>query len=367
MSIKRPKAPAGCYWRGDTLWACAKVRGRRIRWSLSTDDSKIAAQRRKAGKDRAVADVHGDAKRTFVEVMAEWAPWIEARCGAKTVERYACSLDQWAVHLDGKMLDEVTPRFIADAVRARQKEGVTNATIKRDLVAVSSVCNFAIAQGWLDANPTLAAMKATREKRYPIVLPQREHVELVIARCPGMVADMTRVAVATGAREEELFAADPSQIDHNRRQMTLIGKGRGGVKKTRVIDLEPFGGYDLVRALPAYARKPHLFWHSEGEDYKNFASQFSAIVGRTEEWARANGVAFRPFRFHDLRHLHAVNWLKGGGSIYDLQKRLGHSSIKVTEMYLQFLTADEELIVKGLKPAATASAPALKVIAGDKA
>jgi integrase/recombinase XerD len=56
-----------------------------------------------------------------------------------------------------------------------------------------------------------------------------------------------------------------------------------------------------------------------------------------------------------LRHLHAVNWLKDGRSIYDLQKRLGHTSIKTTEGYLQFLTAEEELIVKGLKPAAVAS------------
>jgi hypothetical protein len=29
-------------------------------------------------------------------------------------------------------------------------------------------------------------------------------------------------------------------------------------------------------------------------------------------------------------------------------QRLGHSSIKVTELYLQFLTADEQLVAKGL-------------------
>jgi integrase/recombinase XerD len=346
MSTKRSKVPAGCYWRGDTLWGRVKVRGRTIRWSLQTDDPKIAAQRRKAGKERAVADVHGDAKRSFAEVMAEWAPWIEASdVGLKTVQRYACSLAQWEPFLDGKMLHEVNGRFIADAVQARRKEGVTNATIKRDLVAVSSVFNFAIAQGWCDSNPTLAQMKATKEKHSPIVLPQREHIDLVIARCPGMIADVMRFASATGARQEEILTAHRDQIDHDRRQITVTGKGQ----KTRVIDLNPFDGYEIVRGLAAYARKPFLFWHSQGEDYKNFSSQFAAIVRRTEAWAKTNGIAFRPFRFHDLRHLHAVNWLKAGRSIYDLQKRLGHSSIKVTEVYLDFLTADEELIAKGLK------------------
>jgi len=42
-----------------------------------------------------------------------------------------------------------------------------------------------------------------------------------------------------------------------------------------------------------------------------------------------------------LRHVFAVNYLRAGGSIYDLQQVLGHSSVKVTEMYLAFLTPEE--------------------------
>jgi integrase/recombinase XerD len=63
----------------------------------------------------------------------------------------------------------------------------------------------------------------------------------------------------------------------------------------------------------------------------------------------ANNVPFRPFRFHDLRHLHAVNWLKDGRSIYVLQRRLGHASIKTTEFYCEFLTPEEDMIAKGLR------------------
>ena len=56
---------------------------------------------------------------------------------------------------------------------------------------------------------------------------------------------------------------------------------------------------------------------------------------------------FRRFRFHDLRHRHAVDWLRAGLSIYELQKRLGHTSIKTTEVYTQFLPSDQERAVKG--------------------
>lgn len=134
--------------------------------------------------------------------------------------------------------------------------------------------------------------------------------------------------------------------------MTLIGKGHHGVKKPRVIDLDPFGGYELVERWPAFAGKPHLFWHSDGENYKSFGSNFFKVVGDTAAWAKKNGVPFRRFRFHDLRHLHAVNWLKHGGSIYALSLRLGHTSVQVTEkFYLAYLTPEEALVAKGLVPA----------------
>jgi integrase len=39
----------------------------------------------------------------------------------------------------------------------------------------------------------------------------------------------------------------------------------------------------------------------------------------TVAWAKKNKIDFRPFRFHDLRHLHAGNWLKELCSIYLLR------------------------------------------------
>jgi integrase/recombinase XerD len=161
-------------------------------------------------------------------------------------------------------------------------------------------------------------LKRIRERRDPITLPVRAHVDLVTQRAPGMIGQLIEAAIATGARQAELLTARRDQINHERRQITLPGKGN----KVRGIVGEPFVCYRLLRDLPAFAGTPWLFWHSDGEDYKNFSSQFAAIVARTAAWAKANGVEFRPFRYHDLRHLHAVEWLKDGRSIYDLQQRL---------------------------------------------
>jgi integrase/recombinase XerD len=342
MAAKR-KAPAGCYWRDGVLWGRVKVSGRDIRWSLHTDNPAIARQRREAGKARAVADAfHGDAQRTFLEAMEGWALWIKRRVRPKAVQRYACSLDQMRDWIENKKLSEINGRLIADIIRDRAFRGASNATIKRDLVALSSVVNFAMDQGWIESNPVLPRMKRVKERRDPVVLPVREHIALVIERSPGMIKQIIEAAIRTGARQEELLSARREQVDHERRQLTLIGK-RG---KVRVIDLDPFDGYDLFKSLPAYVGKPFLFWHSDGENYKTFASQFLKIVVRTAKWATGNGVEFRRFRFHDLRHLHAVEWLKSGRSIHDLQRRLGHTSIATTEGYCAYLTVEEERAAK---------------------
>jgi integrase/recombinase XerD len=45
--------------------------------------------------------------------------------------------------------------------------------------------------------------------------------------------------------------------------------------------------------------------------------------------------------------LFAVEALKSGMNIYDLQQHLGHSSVKVTEIYLAHLTPEEKARAKG--------------------
>ena len=145
----------------------------------------------------------------------------------------------------------------------------------------------------------------------------------------------------------------PQDLYHDRRQLTVTGK-RG---RRRTIELDPFEGYELLRALPAYVGSPLLFWHSGGEGYRNFSSQFAAIVNRTAKWAAANGIAFQPFRYHDLRHWHAIHWLKAVRSIYELQHRLGHTSVKTTEVYLRegYLTFEEQQAAKAGTKTGTAA------------
>jgi len=368
---KQRKAPKGCYWRDGTFYARIQTGGQDIRWSLRTDDPKVAASRRKAERDRVIASQRfGDHRRTVSEAIDAWARFIADKIGAKTLRRYTSSLAVLQPNLDGLYLDEIDKKLIGSIVESRRDTPyiptgkkhpikISIATVKRDLTALSSVFDFCVDEGWTQTNPVRdwlnpAGRRKSRlkERRDPIALPDLAHVKMVIERAPGLFAKMILAAVQTGAREDELAKAQRHHFDRDLKQLTIIGKRN----KLRVIELEDAGedfGFELFNNLPVNLETKALFWHRlpEGKQprgqpscrpYSQVATNFRRIMKAVAKQAQKQAQDFRPFAFHHLRHLHAVNWLKSGRSIYVLQGRLGHTSIKTTEMYLAYLTPEEK-------------------------
>ncbi len=368
--MAKRKAPEGCFWRDDILYGRIQTGGQDIKWSLRTDDPAVAKTRRKAERARAVAaQRYGDHRRTFAEAVEAWGPFIAKSVGQKTLARYTSSLSVLQPHLEGLYLDEIDKKLIASIVESRrdtpyvpkgkkQPIVVTIATIKRDLTALSSVFDFCVDEEWMTTNPAMEWLKPGRrkksrlqERRDPIVLPHPDHIEMVIDHASPMVAQIIRTALKTGARLDELKKSQRNYFDRSRRQLTVIGKRN----KLRVVDLEDAGedfGFEILSGLPITLETKALFWHRREVKTRSKLGQqpakpyrelnFDRIVEEVAEKAQKQDQDFRPFRFHDLRHVHAVNWLKSGRSIYVLKDRLGHTSVKTTEMYLAYLTAEEK-------------------------
>jgi integrase/recombinase XerD len=339
---KKRKAPKGCYWVGDVLYGRTRIKGKLERIALGTDNPAVAVGRRKAWHESLIAGrVWGDDEKTFPQVVEVWeASYIagDRSAGPNTVKRYKVSLGQIMPIIGDRPVKAVDAKLIREVVDARRAGGATNATLKRDLVALSSVMNCAVAREWIDANPVLPRMKAIVEKREPINLPRPADVERVIERVPGMLKQLVRAAIVTGCRLNELVTAKRADIDHERATLTVLGKRN----KRRTIELAPMGGYELIRSLPVFAGSPYVFWHHDGKPYRNLSARFAWLVKETGELAAAEGVDFAPFCFHDLRHLHATHYLHQGiDNLWVLSKRLGHTSTKVTERYLHELSEVE--------------------------
>jgi integrase/recombinase XerD len=367
MARRKPKAPAGCFWKGKFLYGEIQINGQTYKKTLKTDDKGIAVQRREEWLKELKRDLYADdGPRLFADVLAEWLVDITGKVDQKrwhgsvsktTLTRYKVSLGQLAGFLEGKKLSEITGKFIGMMVKARKTE-VTIATVKRDLVALSSVLNFAVLNEYCEYNPVLPWLKSLKERRDPIYEPRDQDIELLISRSRGMWPYIIRAALVTGIRQDALMTLQRAAINHDRKDLTVIDKGN----KLRVIDLKPMGGYEAFAGIPAFVGRNNLFWRTEhkrvrkdsnreatltGDLIEDPAADFRREVERVAKWAEQNGVGFQPFTFHALRHKHAIKWLREGwGDIYDLQQRLGHSSVTQTEAYLKFLPPDQQRVAK---------------------
>lgn len=340
--MPKRKSPANTFWRGEILWGRIKVKGTLHRWSLRTSNPVVAANRVREFKEQEIARAHyGDARRAYTETVKAWGQEISSRVSPNTATRYLVSLKQLLPFLSDCYLDEIKGELISEIITKRRERAVTTATIRRDLVALSSVLGFAVDRGWRQDNPVLPRLKRLRETRDPIALPDHDHIAMVVKRLPGLLKGLTMAALKTGCRQDELVGAERRNLDFARKQLTVTGKGN----KMRTLELSD-AALGVFKSLPVFAGCKWLFWHDDGEPYRNVSSRFAMLVGETQKKAQEDEREFRPFTFHHLRHRYAVDYLKAGGNIYDLQQLLGHTSVKTTEIYLAYLTPAEQRAAK---------------------
>jgi integrase len=231
--------------------------------------------------------------------------------------------------LRGLWVDQIGRRTIADMVASRKKAGATNATIKRDLTAVSRVLASCMAWDLAEMNAAKDYDRSmVKERRDPIVPPTDEAVEEMIARCQGNFARLVRFLAQTGMRQQEAVQLEWRQFNKATGAITLYKTKNG---RPRTITLSP-AAVGTISGTVRHLKSPFVFWQGDdGLPYANFSSRFALInSGQTTK-------ADLAFRCHDLRHRFAIHELESGRDIYDLSKHLGHSSIKVTEMYLGYV------------------------------
>jgi integrase/recombinase XerD len=329
--------------RGETWWLRAIIKGREYRESLRTGDLKTARRLRDARiEEIKAAKFRGERARSWLEAVVEWADHSRDQIAASTAKRYAVSLEQARPLLEKFNVDEINGEVIADLMTAGRKRGATAATIRRDLTAVSRVLEYAEAMGWREGNPTLSKRRILKERRDPITLPRHEDIETIIAASSPQFGALIRAAWLTGCRQDELVTAKWRGFNAAGRTLEVIGKGN----KRRVITLSA-PALAHLQSVPRVLGSNLIFCKTDGEPFTQAASDFTHIRRGVAAQARQSGRQFVRFRFHDLRHLFAVEALQSGSlSIYGLSKHLGHTSVKTTEIYLAFLTPEQAARVK---------------------
>ncbi|MDO8171923.1 tyrosine-type recombinase/integrase [Acetobacter tropicalis] len=329
-------------------WAEIVISGKRHRESLRTTDAREAERRVEAIRNKIERTAIGiPDEESWPAAVVRWA--AEGLSGVKPSvrTRYLSSIRNFDQQFGSLLIASISTRDIAEWVRSRKSGGkssrtecgteISNASIQRDLTALSRLMSFCCSIGWRTDNPVQSFDRTIiRERRDPKRPPTLHEIEQVMRAAPAGVAGILGILTTTGMRLAEAVHLERSQVD-SKRQQILLTKTKTSRPRT-IAWITPGGD-----ATP-YLEKGHkkgLLYVSEATEqaYANFSSN----VGQVQRRILKDNPFFHRFGVHDLRHAFALRWLKAGGNIYRLSRHLGHSSVKVTEQnYLGYLTVEEQ-------------------------
>jgi integrase/recombinase XerD len=335
-----PRKPRNLYLRGTTWWGRVKVAGREYRGSLRTTDPREAAKRLGGWRKKLEREAVGSADSpTWQAAVVKWATEVLPRSVKPSVaKRYLVSIGQLERTFGKLRVDQISSARIAEYISLRSSSA-TNATVRRDLTALSRLLSACVSWGWRADNPARTHDRSIiRERRDPITPPAAEMVEKMIAAAPAGMASILRLLERTGMREGEAVALEATDIDWIGHQIRLT---RTKTSRPRTLEWATPAG-DAGPVLMTASRSGTLFTASTGGPYANFATN----AGRVMRDLKKRDPDFRPFRVHDLRHAFAIRWLRAGGDIYHLSMHLGHTSLKTTEIYLGHLSAREQAVAQ---------------------
>ncbi|GGG51367.1 integrase [Caldovatus sediminis] len=352
-----PSTARNLLLRNGVWYARIQINGRDVWRSLRTADEREARKRLKEVRRQAELERAGltpppppppEEIRLWEDAVVRWSQTHLPGKRDSTAKRYLTSLAKVEAHLKGRPLAGITQAVLNDYVAERLEDGVTPATVRRDLTAVSLVWRAAKRAGWVRGeNPALAELEEIKELREPIRPVRLRDLALLLRRCPPAFAALIRFLARTGCRQEEGASLEWQDVDLARGTVTFA---RTKTRSPRVIRLSP-RTVAMLRALPRHPRLTYVFWHPGGKHgpdrFRNVASNFRELVTRGlrsgatgaegDGFRRCGPAAFRPFRCHDLRHTWGIRALQRGMPIFDVSRHLGHATVQTTEGYVRWL------------------------------
>jgi site-specific recombinase XerD len=206
-------------------------------------------------------------------------------------------------------------------------------TLKREIECLSSLFNWAIDHNYLLVNLCKGIKRPRLPEKLPVFFSKWEFDELVLHTESEDLKDVFIFALNTGLRQMEIITLEWNQIDLDNR--LLILHNRNHLTKSKRIRSLPLNKtvFEIIEKRMNASHKNNLIF-----TYLNEPINQQFISHKTKKLVKASGINPK-LNFHSLRHTFASWLVQRGVPIYEVSKLLGHSDIRVTQIY-SHLTPD---------------------------
>lgn len=243
--------------------------------------------------------------------------------------------------LNGLLINRIAIVTVEKFITIRQAQGMNISTLRRILVTLGQILNYAVRHRYIDHNP-LRDAERPRERgvnheegdKIKVLTPDQIKILLEHVSNPKYHTFFL-MSIMTGARAGELLGLKWPDIDWNPKQPQVyvqrtFNKGRFFTPKTknsrRKIDLAPAVIRSLKKwrlACPA-TELDLIFPNKAGSpmDSDNLTKRYFHPALKAANLPK--------IRFHDLRHTYASLLIEQGENIKYVQTQLGHATPTVT-------------------------------------
>ncbi len=300
--------------------------GRRVRKRVGTNkrlaelalaDIRVKLERRELGFQ--VKDKDLDA---FIQ---EYLQYAKTNKSAASYSRNDIVLRNFRAFIKVERLLAITPAMIEDYKAYRVEGGIKASTINTELNTIRAMLNRAVALGYLAKNPCKEVRKL-KAPRKQVRFFSKAEVRRLLEAGNGRMGPIIETFLYTGLRRDELTHLTWADVDLERGIVAVQAKDGWHPKdyEVRHIPMAP-RLYELLKSL-ARTQSPWVFsTRSSGPHLGHILSRdFRKLVRLC---------AIKGASLHTTRHTFASHLVMNGTDIYTVQKLLGHSSIKTTEIY----------------------------------
>lgn len=263
---------------------------------------------------------------------------FEKRYSKHTVRSYQDDLAQFLDYLQisfGSLeWKEVSASIIRSWMASMKETGITSRTIRRKISTLRSFFKYQVKTGALEISPVTQVTVPKMSKRLPAFVQETDMAQLLSSirfseDWKGYNAKMLfNLFYATGMRLSELIQMQPTQVDHSKGQLRILGKGN----KERIIPVHP----QLIALIEEYEQakkkefeKPDSFLLVTEKGKKLYPKYAYLIVNHYLSEIKT----LEKKSPHILRHSFATHLTNHGASLNAVKELLGHSSLASTQVY----------------------------------